>query len=66
VKKAQIVGVLKPGSHYATQRPQDFYANYAANEHYMSSSMQNENSAAPATMAGSLNWRAWTAAGSNS
>ncbi len=33
---------LKPGSHYATQRKQDFYANYAANDHYMSSSMQNE------------------------
>jgi putative ABC transport system permease protein len=42
VKKALIVGVLKPGSHYATQRKQDFYANYAANDHYMSSSMQNE------------------------
>src|SRR6185369_6300979 len=41
-KQAQIVGVLKPGSHYATQRVQDFYANYAANDHYMSSSMQNE------------------------
>ena len=41
-KQAQIVGVLKPGSHYATQRTQDFYANYAANDHYMSSSMQNE------------------------
>src|SRR6185436_3120514 len=26
-KKAQIVGVLKPGSHYATQRKQDFYVN---------------------------------------
>ena len=42
VKKAEIVGVLKPGSHYATQRKQDFYVNYAANDHYMSSSMQNE------------------------
>ena len=41
-KKAQIVGVLKPGSHYATQRKQDFYVNYAANDHYMASSMQNE------------------------
>ena len=41
-KKAQIVGVLKPGSHYATQRKQDFYVNYSANDHYMSSSMQNE------------------------
>src|SRR4029079_12340725 len=42
VKKAQIVGVLKPGSHYATQRKQDFYVNYAANDHYVGSSMQNE------------------------
>jgi len=43
VKKAQIVGVLKPGSHYAAQqRAQDFYANYAANDHYMGSSMQTE------------------------
>jgi hypothetical protein len=34
--------VLKPGAHYATQRKQDFYVNYASNDHYMSSSMQNE------------------------
>jgi len=41
--EAQIVGVLKPGSHYATtQRKQDFYVNYASHDHYMSSSMQNE------------------------
>ena len=42
VKKAVIVGVLAPGSHYATERKQDFYVNYAANDHYMSASMQNE------------------------
>src|SRR5262245_2915249 len=42
VKKAQIVGVLAPGSHYATQRKQDFYVNYAANDHYQSASMQDE------------------------
>jgi len=41
-KKAEIVGVLKPGSHYATQRKQDFYVNYAAHDHYVSSSMRNE------------------------
>jgi putative ABC transport system permease protein len=41
VKRAQIVGVLRPGAHYATQRKQDFYVNYAANDHYMTSSMQN-------------------------
>lgn len=42
VKKAIIVGVLEPGSHYATERKQDFYVNYAANDHYMSASMQDE------------------------
>jgi putative ABC transport system permease protein len=42
VKKAVIVGILEPGSHYATQRKQDFYVNYAANDHYMSASMQDE------------------------
>jgi len=41
-KKAEIVSVLKPGSHHATQRKQDFYVNYAANDHCMGSSMQNE------------------------
>src|SRR4051812_48226308 len=41
-KKVQIVGVLDPGSHYATQRKQDFYVNYAANDHYVSASMQDE------------------------
>ena len=41
VKKAQVVGVLAPGAHYATQRKQDFYVNYAANDHYMSASMQD-------------------------
>jgi putative ABC transport system permease protein len=42
VKKAEIVGVLKPVAHYATQRKQDFYVNYAANDHYMGASMQND------------------------
>ena len=42
VKKALIVGVLEPGSHYATTRKQDFYVNYAANDHYVSASMQDE------------------------
>src|SRR5262249_641807 len=42
VKKAQIVGVLAPGAHYATQRKQAFYVNYSANDHYMGASMQNE------------------------
>ena len=42
VKKAEIVGVLQPGSHYATERKQDFYVNYAANDHYVGASMQDE------------------------
>jgi putative ABC transport system permease protein len=42
VKKALIVGVLAPGAHYATENKQDFYVNYAANDHYMGASMQNE------------------------
>ena len=42
VKKAQIVGVLKAGSHYATQRKQDFYVNYASHDYYIGASMQNE------------------------
>ncbi len=42
VKRAEIVGVLRPGSHYATMRKQDFYTNYTANDHYMSASMQDD------------------------
>jgi predicted permease len=42
VKKAIIVGVLEPGAHYATARKQDFYVNYAANDHYVGASMQDE------------------------
>jgi predicted permease len=42
VKKPLIVGVLEPGSHYATTGKQDFYVNYAANDHYSSSSMLDE------------------------
>jgi putative ABC transport system permease protein len=42
VKKPVIVGVLEPGSHYATARKQDFYVNYAANDHYSSSSMLDQ------------------------
>ena len=36
------LGVLEPGSHYATSRKQDFYVNYSANDHYSSSSMLDE------------------------
>ena len=39
---ATIVGVLEPGSHYATERQQDFYANYTTNDHYSSATMEDE------------------------
>jgi predicted permease len=41
-KVATIVGVLEPGSHYATRRRQDFYANYSSNDHYSSATMEDE------------------------
>ena len=42
-KSAEIVGVLQPGAHYAAEdRRQDFYANYASNDHYVSATMQDD------------------------
>ena len=41
-KRAEIVGVMEPGAHYATQRRLDFYANYSSNDHYSGASMQDE------------------------
>ena len=41
-KVATIVGVLEPGSHYATERQQDFYANYTTNDHYSSATMEDD------------------------
>jgi predicted permease len=41
-KVATIVGVLEPGAHYATRRRQDFYANYTANDHYSSATMEDD------------------------
>jgi predicted permease len=38
----KVVGVLEPGSHYAGSQRAELYANYSANEHYSSSSMQDE------------------------
>jgi predicted permease len=43
-KVATIVGVLEPGAHYATQRRQDFYANYTTNDHYSSATMEDDRS----------------------
>ena len=42
VKKARIVGILEPGSHYAAMRRQDFYVNYACNDHYLGAAMQDD------------------------
>jgi len=40
-KVARIVGVLEPGTHYTGTRTQDFFVNYATNEHYLSATMQD-------------------------
>jgi len=37
----RIVGVLGPGRHYTGTRSQDFFVNYATNEHYQSATMQD-------------------------
>jgi predicted permease len=42
IKRAEIVGVLAPGAHYATQRKLDFYANYASNDHYSGATMEDD------------------------
>jgi predicted permease len=40
-KRTRIVGVLAPGAHYTGTRRQDFYANYATNDHYLGASMKD-------------------------
>jgi len=40
-KNARVVGVLESGSHYTGSRQQDFYVNYATNDHYLGASMQD-------------------------
>jgi putative ABC transport system permease protein len=37
----RIVGVLEPGTHYTGTRTQDFFVNYATNDHYVSATMQD-------------------------
>jgi putative ABC transport system permease protein len=37
----RIVGVLRPGAHYTGTRRQDFFVNYATNEHYSSATMED-------------------------
>jgi predicted permease len=41
-KTTRIVGVLQPGVHYTGTRLQDFFVNYATNEHYLGAAMQDE------------------------
>ena len=41
-KTTRIVGVLAPGKHYTGRRSQDFFVNYATNDHYMGAAMQDE------------------------
>lgn len=38
----RIVGVLEPGTHYTGTRTQDFFVNYATNEHYQSATMEDD------------------------
>ncbi len=40
-RPTRIVGVLEPGAHYTGSRRQDFYVNYATNDHYLGASMQD-------------------------
>jgi predicted permease len=40
-KTTRIVGVLEPGTHYTGTRRQDFFVNYATNDHYQSATMED-------------------------
>ena len=40
-KATRIVGVLEPGTHYTGTRRQDFFVNYATNDHYQSATMED-------------------------
>jgi predicted permease len=40
-KTTRIVGVLNPGTHYTGSRRQDFFVNYATNDHYLGATMQD-------------------------
>jgi predicted permease len=41
-KSTRIVGVLAPGVHYTGTRRQDFFVNYATNDHYISATMEDQ------------------------
>lgn len=41
-KVTRIVGVLEPGTHYTGTRTQDFFVNYATNDHYLGATMQDD------------------------
>lgn len=40
-KMVRVVGVLAPGTHYTGTRRQEFFVNYAANDHYSSATMED-------------------------
>ena len=40
-KTIRIVGVLRPGTHYTGTRKQDFFVNYATNDHYQSATIED-------------------------
>ncbi len=40
-KNTRVIGVLEDGRHYTGSRQQDFYVNYATNDHYLGASMQD-------------------------
>ena len=41
-KTTRIVGVLEPGVHYTGTRRQEFFVNYATNDHYQGATMEEE------------------------
>jgi putative ABC transport system permease protein len=41
-KTTRIVGVLESGTHYTGTRKQDFFVNYATNDHYLGATMQDQ------------------------
>lgn len=41
-RSTRVVGVLDPGTHYTGSRRQDFFVNYATNDHYLGATMQDD------------------------
>ena len=40
-KSVEVVGVLRPGSHYTGRRKPDVFTNYTTNDHYMGAAMRD-------------------------